>query len=62
MVYNVVVPNERGDGKEKEQMSKKKYYLILDVETANSTEDALVYDLGFAVADFTPAAYRRHRL
>ena len=29
----------------------KKYYLILDVETTNSTEDALVYDVGFVVAD-----------
>ena len=32
-------------------MSSKKYYLVLDVETANSTEDALVYDLGYAVCD-----------
>lgn len=30
---------------------KKKYYLVLDVETANSTEDALIYDVGFAVCD-----------
>jgi hypothetical protein len=30
---------------------RKNYYLVLDVETANSTEDALVYDLGFAVCD-----------
>lgn len=30
---------------------KKQYFLILDVETANSTTDALVYDLGVAVAD-----------
>lgn len=29
----------------------KKYYLVLDVETANSTEDALVYDVGYAVCD-----------
>lgn len=29
----------------------KNFYLVLDVETANSTEDALVYDLGFAVVD-----------
>ena len=27
------------------------YYLVLDVETANSTDDPLVYDLGFAVCD-----------
>ena len=30
---------------------KKNYYLVLDVETANSTDDPLVYDLGFAVCD-----------
>lgn len=30
---------------------RRKYYLVLDVETANTTEDALVYDLGFAVCD-----------
>ena len=29
----------------------KDYYLVLDVETANSTDDTLVYDLGFAVCD-----------
>lgn len=32
-------------------MSAKKYYLVLDVETANSTDDALVYDLGYVVCD-----------
>ena len=30
---------------------RKKYVLVLDVETANITEDALVYDLGFGVYD-----------
>lgn len=30
---------------------KKQYFLVLDVETANTTQDALVYDLGAAVAD-----------
>lgn len=30
---------------------KKHYYLVLDVETANSTSDALVYDVGYAVCD-----------
>ena len=30
---------------------KKQYYLVLDVETANSTEYALVYYLGYAVCD-----------
>lgn len=32
-------------------MAKKNFYLILDVETANSVEDALVYDIGGAVVD-----------
>ena len=32
-------------------MSKKTYFLVVDVETANSTDDALVYDLGYAVVD-----------
>lgn len=30
---------------------RKKYVIVLDVETANMTEDALVYDLGFGVYD-----------
>ncbi len=30
---------------------RKKYVLVLDVETANMSEDALVYDLGFGVYD-----------
>lgn len=30
---------------------RKKYVIVLDVETANITEDALVYDLGFGVYD-----------
>lgn len=30
---------------------KKQYFLVVDVETANSTNDALVYDLGVAVTD-----------
>lgn len=30
---------------------RKKYVLVLDVETANMTDDALVYDLGFGVYD-----------
>ena len=41
---------------------KKKFYLVLDVETANSLEDALVYDIGYAVIDnkghiYTTASY-----
>lgn len=27
------------------------YYLVLDVETANSAEEALTYDIGFAITD-----------
>ena len=30
---------------------KKQYFMVLDVETANSTDDALVYDLGYAIVD-----------
>jgi hypothetical protein len=30
---------------------KKHYFLAVDVETANSTDDALVYDFGYAVCD-----------
>lgn len=33
-------------------MSKQKdFYLVLDVETANTTLDPLVYDLGYMVVD-----------
>ena len=32
-------------------MSRKKYYMILDVETANNTDDALVYDIGYTIVD-----------
>lgn len=30
---------------------RRKYYIVFDVETANDTVDALVYDLGYAVVD-----------
>ena len=30
---------------------RKKYVIVLDVETANMSNDALVYDLGFGVYD-----------
>lgn len=29
----------------------KKLYMVLDVETANSTDDALVYDVGYVITD-----------
>lgn len=38
-------------------MPKKTYYLVLDVETANSTDDALVYDLGYAIIDRSGKVY-----
>ena len=41
-------------------MNKKKKYLILDVETANSMDDPLVYDIGFAVADNTGKIYEAY--
>lgn len=39
---------------------KKHYYLILDVETANTTQDALVYDIGFVVTDIQGKIYEKH--
>ena len=30
---------------------RRKYFLVVDVETANSTEQALTYDVGFSVCD-----------
>lgn len=36
---------------------RKHYFLAVDVETANSTEDALVYDLGYAICDRSGAIY-----
>lgn len=39
---------------------KKHYYLVLDVETANSTQDALVYDIGMAVTDRQGKIYEKH--
>lgn len=53
----MVVPDERGERKGNGKMSKKKYFMVLDVETANNTEDALVYDLGFAVIDKKGTVY-----
>ena len=32
-------------------MSKKKFYIVLDTETANSVEEPLPYDIGWAVCD-----------
>lgn len=43
-------------------MPKKQYFLVLDVETANSTTDALVYDLGYAVVDRQGTIYASESL
>lgn len=32
-------------------MAKKKFYMVLDTETANGLDDPLVYDIGFAIID-----------
>ena len=39
---------------------RKKYILVLDIETANMTEDAIAYDVGFAVADKKGNIYETH--
>ena len=39
---------------------RKHYILVLDIETANITEDALAYDIGFAVADRKGNIYEEH--
>ena len=36
------------------------YYLVLDIETANTTEDPLCYDLGFAVIDKHGTIYKEY--
>ena len=41
---------------------RKKYILVLDIETANDIDDALAYDLGFAVADRKGNIYEMHSL
>lgn len=38
---------------------KKKFYLVLDVETTNSMDDPLVYDFGFQVVDRKGKVYER---
>ena len=34
--------------------------LIIDTETTNSLDDALVYDCGFIVADYNGTIYSKH--
>lgn len=38
---------------------RRKYFIVLDVETANSTEQPLVYDLGFSVCDKQGRVYEQ---
>ena len=39
---------------------RKKYYIVLDTETANEIPDQLVYDLGFVVTDKQGNIYERY--
>ena len=39
---------------------KKQYFLVIDVETANSTDDPMVYDVGFAIADRQGKVYEAY--
>lgn len=41
---------------------RKNYLMVLDIETANSTEQGLAYDIGFAVADRKGKIYEAHSL
>lgn len=41
---------------------RKKYYLILDTETANGLDDALVYDIGYAIIDKKGTVYHTESL
>lgn len=41
-------------------MSKKKFYIVLDTETANSVEEPLPYDIGWVVCDRDGNIYEEH--
>lgn len=41
---------------------RRKYFMVLDIETANSTEQGLAYDIGFAVADRKGKIYEKRSL
>ena len=41
---------------------RRKYFMVLDIETANSTEQGLAYDIGFAVADRKGKIYESRSL
>ena len=41
---------------------RRKYYLVLDTETANGLENPIVYDLGFAIIDKNGKVYDRRSL
>lgn len=47
---------------EKKIDHRKNYLMVLDIETANSTEQGLAYDIGFAVADRKGKIYEKHSL
>lgn len=40
--------------------TRKHFYLVLDIETANHAEDALAYDIGFAIVDRYGNVYARY--
>jgi hypothetical protein len=40
--------------------TRKHFYLVLDIETANHTEDALAYDVGLAIIDRNGTVYEKH--
>ena len=41
---------------------RKNYLMVLDIETANSTEQGLAYDIGFVIADRKGKIYETHSL
>lgn len=41
---------------------RRKYFMVLDIETANSTEQGLAYDIGFAIADRKGKIYESRSL
>lgn len=41
-------------------LRRRKKFLVVDVETANTTDDPLVYDIGFAIADKYGHIYEKY--
>ena len=56
--YNKCVRWRRGDGFNEKNRFKKKYLLVLDVETIG-VDEKLVFDIGFIVADKKGNNYER---